>query len=102
MCDDVYIPHYYAQSTYNVTGRGQDIKRAKRRHAKQASIHDKPYSISEERPRHIAGRIDALHSRAEKVAALNAVDDKWREWVRFYLNDWREKRGFHRHQKKWR
>lgn len=47
-------------------------------------------------PRRIAGRIDAMETRHAKVDALSRVDDEYREWVRFYLNDWRVKRKWQR------
>jgi hypothetical protein len=43
-------------------------------------------------PYRIATEIDAMQNRESKVEALNAVDEPFREWVRFYLNDWQRKR----------
>jgi len=44
-------------------------------------------------PRSEAARILKLCSRKEMDAELKKIKDPWNGWVKFYLNDWINKRG---------
>lgn len=43
---------------------------------------------AEKRPRVYASEIMALTTREERIAALQAVPEEWRDWVKFYVQSW--------------